>query len=77
MELPRSGRHFCVGADLSSTGFSKSARSARNVWALQRSIARIHKAIRRCHQSQLALTDDSIEAGLAFMEKREPDYKDR
>ena len=29
------------------------------------------------HQSLLALTDDSIEAGLAFMEKRAPDYKDR
>jgi enoyl-CoA hydratase/carnithine racemase len=29
------------------------------------------------HQALLALTDDSIEAGLAFIEKREPEYKDR
>jgi len=53
--LKANGRHFCVGADLSSTGFSESARTARNVWALQRSIARIYKAMRRCPQPVITL----------------------
>jgi len=29
------------------------------------------------HQSLLALTDDAVEAGLAFFEKRKPHYLDR
>ncbi len=28
------------------------------------------------HQSLLALTDDAVEAGLAFFDKRKPEYRD-
>ena len=34
-------------------------------------------AVEDRHQSLLALTEDSMEAGLAFFEKREPEYRDR
>lgn len=53
--LKANGRHFCVGADLSGDGFSNAQRSARNNWAVQRSIARIYKAMRRCPQPIIAL----------------------
>ena len=53
--LKANGRHFCVGADLSGAGFSESARTARNVWSVQRGIARIYKAMRRCPQPIIAL----------------------
>jgi 1,4-dihydroxy-2-naphthoyl-CoA synthase len=34
-------------------------------------------AVEDRHQSLLALTDDAMEAGLAFFEKRKPEYQDR
>ena len=34
-------------------------------------------AVEDRHQSLLALTDDAMEAGLAFFEKRKPEYHDR
>jgi enoyl-CoA hydratase/carnithine racemase len=49
------GRHFCVGADLSSDAFADNKRSVHNIWALQRSIARIYVAMRRCPQPIISL----------------------
>ena len=34
-------------------------------------------AVEDRHQSLLALTDDAVEAGLSFFEKRKPAYQDR
>jgi enoyl-CoA hydratase/carnithine racemase len=53
--LKANGRHFCVGADLSGQGFNDAQRTPRSVWTIQRSIARIYKAMRRCPQPIIAL----------------------
>lgn len=53
--LKAAGRHFCVGADLSGGAFSESSRNVKTIWSLQRSIARIYLAMRRCPQPILAL----------------------
>jgi len=48
--LRAKGKHFCVGADLSGEAFADNKRSPHNIWALQRTIARIYVAMRRCPQ---------------------------
>lgn len=53
--LRGSGRHFCVGADLSGSAFADSARNPKTIWTLQRRIARIYLAMRRCPQPVIAL----------------------
>jgi enoyl-CoA hydratase/carnithine racemase len=53
--LRAQGKHFCVGADLSGDAFADDKRSPHNVWALQRSIARIYVAMRRCPQPIISL----------------------
>lgn len=53
--LRAGGKHFCVGADLSDAAFGDNKRSPHNIWALQRSIARIYVAMRRCPQPIISL----------------------
>jgi enoyl-CoA hydratase/carnithine racemase len=53
--LKASGRHFCVGADLSDSAFADSGRNPKTIWSLQRRIARIYVAMRKCPQPIIAL----------------------
>lgn len=53
--LKANGRHFCAGADLSGDAFAQAERTPRTVWSLQRSIARIYVAMRKCPQPIIAL----------------------
>lgn len=53
--LRANGKHFCVGLDLAAGAFSSEQRNPRNVWALQRRIARIYQAMRKCPQPVISL----------------------
>lgn len=53
--LQAAGRHFCVGADLSEGAFADASRTPKTVWSLQRRIARIYLAMRRCPQPIISL----------------------
>jgi len=53
--LRAAGRHFCVGADLSEGAFADAMRNPKTVWSLQRRIARIYVAMRKCPQPIIAL----------------------
>ena len=53
--LRAQGKHFCAGLDLSGSAFPENARTAHNIWSLQRRIARIYVAMRRCPQPIIAL----------------------
>jgi len=53
--LRANGKHFCVGADLSGDAFADNQRNPHNIWALQRTIARIYVAMRRCPQPIISL----------------------
>lgn len=61
--LRASGRHFCVGADLSGAAFAENARSPHNIWALQRRIARIYVAMRKCPQPIISLVQGAACGG--------------
>ena len=49
------GRHFCAGADLSGNAFAEDNRHPRTIWNVQRRIARIYLAMRKCPQPIIAL----------------------
>jgi enoyl-CoA hydratase/carnithine racemase len=49
------GKHFCAGLDLSGDAFANQERTPRAVWKVQRSIARIYLAMRKCPQPIIAL----------------------
>jgi enoyl-CoA hydratase/carnithine racemase len=53
--LKAHGKHFCAGADLSGDAFGESERTPRSVWSLQRRIARIYVAMRKCPQPVISL----------------------
>jgi enoyl-CoA hydratase/carnithine racemase len=53
--LKANGRHFCAGADLAGGAFAQSQRTPRAVWSLQRAIARIYVAMRKCPQPIISL----------------------
>ena len=57
------GKHFCVGADLSGAAFAENARSPHNIWALQRRIARIYVAMRKCPQPIISLVQGAACGG--------------
>ena len=61
--LGASGKHFCVGADLTGDGFSDRGRNPRNVWSMQRGIARIYQAMRKCPQPIIALVQGAACGG--------------
>lgn len=52
--LRAEGRHFCSGLDLKDPEFSPPTRKPANVWNIQRRIARIYPAMRRCPQPIVA-----------------------
>lgn len=53
--LRANGRHFCTGLDLTDPGFNPAERGPGAIWAIQRRIARIYPAMRRCPQPIVAL----------------------
>lgn len=53
--LRANGKHFCVGADLAGDAFSETNRHPRAIWDVQRRIARIYLAMRKCPQPIIAL----------------------
>ncbi len=61
--LKANGRHFCAGADLTGDGFNQSQRTPRSVWSLQRSIARIYVAMRKCPQPIISLVQGAACGG--------------
>jgi enoyl-CoA hydratase/carnithine racemase len=52
--LRAEGRHFCSGLDLKDPQMSPATRSPAAVWNIQRGIARIYPAMRRCPQPVVA-----------------------
>jgi enoyl-CoA hydratase/carnithine racemase len=53
--LKSNGKHFCAGLDLAGDAFAESERNPRTVWTLQRRIARIYLAMRKCPQPIISL----------------------
>lgn len=49
------GRHFCAGIDMSPDAFEENSRTPHVIWSLQRRIARIYLAMRRCPQPIISL----------------------
>ena len=53
--LRAEGRHFCAGLDLSPDAFAENERNPNTILRLQRRIARIYLAMRKCPQAIVAL----------------------
>jgi enoyl-CoA hydratase/carnithine racemase len=53
--LKSNGKHFCVGLDLAGDAFAEQERTVRTVWTVQRRIARIYLAMRKCPQPIISL----------------------
>jgi enoyl-CoA hydratase/carnithine racemase len=49
------GKHFCAGLDLNDPALAVDVRNPRTVWSVQRKIARIYLAMRRCPQPIICL----------------------
>jgi enoyl-CoA hydratase len=49
------GKHFCAGLDLNPHSFGKQERIPHHIWKLQRRIARIYLAMRKCPQPIISL----------------------
>ena len=58
--LRSSGKHFCVGADLTDGAFASVERTPHTVWAVQREIARIYLAMRKCPQPRVGGQERSL-----------------
>lgn len=52
--LRAEGKHFCSGLDLKDPGMLPKKRTPAALWAIQRGIARIYPAMRRCPQPIVA-----------------------
>lgn len=57
------GKHFCVGLDMSPGAFAESARDPRTVLSMQRRIASIYIAMRKCPQPIIALVQGAACGG--------------
>jgi len=57
------GRHFCVGLDLAPDAFDLRERTPHSIWAVQRKIARIYLAMRKCPQPIIALVQGAACGG--------------
>lgn len=53
--LRANGRHFCAGLDMSSGAFAATQRTPNVIWNMQRRIARIYLAMRKCPQPIVSL----------------------
>ena len=61
--LAARGKHFCAGLDLNPQAFGPQASSPQSVWRLQRRIARIYLAMRKCPQPIIALVQGAACGG--------------
>ncbi|KGE03088.1 enoyl-CoA hydratase/isomerase family protein [Pseudohaliea rubra] len=61
--LRANGRHFCAGLDLTDTAFNPPERGPGPLWDIQRRIARIYPAMRRCPQPIIALAQGAACGG--------------
>lgn len=57
------GRHFCVGLDLAAGAFEPRERAPHTSWAVQRRIARIYQAMRKCPQPIISLVQGAACGG--------------
>lgn len=53
--LKSNGKHFCAGLDMAGGAFAEGERNPHTVWAVQRRIARIYVAMRKCPQPIITL----------------------
>lgn len=49
------GKHFCAGLDMAPDSFGEQSRTPHAIWRIQRRIARIYLAMRKCPQPIVAL----------------------
>jgi len=61
--LRAKGKHFCVGLDLNDNALIEKDRHPRAVWSLQRKIARIYLAMRKCPQPIICLVQGAASGG--------------
>jgi enoyl-CoA hydratase/carnithine racemase len=61
--LRAQGRHFCAGLDLNPASFGEQERTPRHIWTLQRRIARIYLAMRKCPQPIISLVQGAACGG--------------
>ncbi|MDE0950717.1 MAG: enoyl-CoA hydratase-related protein [Halioglobus sp.] len=61
--LKANGKHFCAGLDMSGDAFAEKERIPRTAWTLQRRIARIYVAMRKCPQPIIALVQGAACGG--------------
>lgn len=61
--LKANGRHFCAGLDLAPGAFGSQERTPHDIWSLQRRIARIYVAMRKCPQPIISLVQGAACGG--------------
>lgn len=61
--LAATGKHFCSGLDLTDPDFNPDPRGPGPLWKVQRRIARIYQAMRRCPQPIVALVQGAACGG--------------
>jgi enoyl-CoA hydratase/carnithine racemase len=61
--LKANGKHFCAGLDLTGEASNEKERNPRTVWSLQRKIARIYLAMRKCPQPIISLVQGAACGG--------------
>ncbi len=61
--LQARGKHFCAGLDLNPNAFGEQENTPRHIWTLQRRIARIYLAMRKCPQPIIALVQGAACGG--------------
>lgn len=61
--LQARGKHFCVGLDLNADAFGTQARNPQAIWRIQKRIARIYLAMRKCPQPIIALVQGAACGG--------------
>jgi enoyl-CoA hydratase/carnithine racemase len=61
--LKAHGKHFCAGLDLAADAFASRERTPHNIWSIQRRIARIYLAMRKCPQPIVALVQGAACGG--------------
>jgi len=61
--LRAKGKHFCVGLDMGEGAFEAMERSPHSIWAVQREIARIYLAMRKCPQPIISLVQGAACGG--------------
>ena len=61
--LRAEGKHFCAGLDMRDNDFVPEERNVKALWQVQRRIARIYQAMRRCPQPIISLVQGAACGG--------------